>query len=123
MSDIEDFTTAALLAEVMRRVGCVDVRQCWYCRRNIHAHTCKYAESPRFYGWQVEPPVRYRDGADNLGWRTVASRTGDGATVDGSGFTRDVADRLCFAAIERTDRENPADFGRGSTLPGPGRDA
>lgn len=104
MSDIEDFTTAALLAEVTRRITAAESRQCWYCRRNVNAHTCKYAEVPRYRGWTVEPPARHPDGR----WRTTANRTADGVTAGGIATTRDGADVACFGEIDRIDQDTPA---------------
>lgn len=99
--DIEAFTIQQLLDEVARRVRATEARQCWYCGRNIHAHTCKHAEVPRFHGWTVDAPERFTDPNGTRGWIVTATRIGDDRVVTGTGLTRDVADKQCFAQIER----------------------
>jgi hypothetical protein len=94
---------------VGRRMAAFQNRECWYCHRHLHAHTCKHAETSRFSGWAVDPPVRLEDNG-SVGWRTAAVRyfpvpcgTIMDRTVEGVGLTRDMADMRCFAAIARID--------------------
>lgn len=55
-SDIEDFTTDALRAEIHRREEAWRAGRCWYCGQNIAAHTCKFAKPSPCPGWEVKPP-------------------------------------------------------------------
>lgn len=96
--DIEDFTTDELRRELNRRLEADRKGRCWYCGKNLAAHTCKYAiEDTPVPGWEVEPPrfVRTEDCMANEVeyWQVDARNPTTGRHATATAGTRDGATR------------------------------
>lgn len=53
MADLEEFTTDQLRREIRRREEADRDGRCWYCGKNLAAHTCRYATPSPVPGWEV----------------------------------------------------------------------
>lgn len=100
MNDIEEFTTDELRSEIWRRETAARENRCWYCNRNINAHTCKYAVESVLPGWEVSPP-RFVQIEDCMGqaqeyWQVNAKHTVTGNRVIGNGDTMLEATEKCI---------------------------
>jgi hypothetical protein len=106
MSDIEDFTTDQLRAEIRRREEADRKGRCWYCGRNLAAHTCKYATSSPCPGWVVQPPrfVRTEDCMANEVeyWQVDARNPVTGRCSGATGATSDEATAKCINRIRNS---------------------
>lgn len=106
LNDIEDFTTDELRQEIRRREAAEANSKCWYCGKNLAAHTCKHAKPSPVPGWEVEP-ARYLTGEDCMGnaeayWRASARNPVTGRVVMGAGDTADEATFRCIENIVGT---------------------
>lgn len=105
LSDIEDFTTDQLRAEIRRREEADRAGRCWYCGRNLKAHTCKHAVASPLPGWIVDPP-RFVVGEDCMAreeryWQVDARNPTTGRCAIGVGPNADVALEKCVASAGR----------------------
>lgn len=104
MNDIADFDTDALRAEIRRREAADRAGTCWYCGRDLAAHTCKHARPSPVPGWIVEPARFVRDDGGCMGemeeyWRVDARNPVTGRHSGGSGATAAEATEKCLSSI------------------------
>lgn len=116
-NDIEDFTTDELRKEIIKRELLDSAGTCWYCKANLAAHTCKYAEPSPVPGWHVEPAV-YLTGEDCMGrpeayWRCTARNPVTGKIIMGTGGTADEATAAAIKNVQR--RLDPTIIAMGKT--------
>jgi hypothetical protein len=128
LSDIEDFSTDALRAEIRRREAADARNECWYCHQSLAAHTCKHAKPSPVPGWIVEPARFVRDDGGCMGeleeyWRVIARNPVTMRVRVGTGATAAEATARCLASITAGDRRPvpvPAPAGPGPDAPGAG---
>lgn len=105
LSDLEDYTTDQLRAEIHRRQQADARGECWYCHQNLGAHTCKYSLSSGVPGWVVEPPrfVRTEDcmGRDEEYWQVDARNPVTGRCCGGTGLSAIEATATCLRNIRK----------------------
>jgi len=101
LNDIEDFTTDKLRVEIARRERATIEGKCWYCKMNLEAHTCKYANtSSPVPGWEVYAP-RWVDTDDCMGqrlqyWQTDAWHPVMNVHTMGVGDSKEEATTKCI---------------------------
>ena len=105
LNDIEDFTTEQLRHEIHRREVATREGRCWYCNRNLEAHTCKYAKPSPVPGWEIHPP-RYVRTEDCMArpeeyWQTDGWNPVTGTQVIGTGHTKEESNKKCIASAQR----------------------
>jgi hypothetical protein len=111
LSDIEDFSTDVLRYEIHRREQATQEGRCWYCNKNLEAHTCKYAKPSPVPGWEISPPrwVSTEDCMANKQeyWQVDGYHPVMGKHVIGGGDTKEEATNKCIKnAKERQDKWN-----------------
>jgi hypothetical protein len=100
LNDIEDFSTEQLRAEIHRREQAVKEGKCWYCQKNIEAHTCKHAKPSSVPGWEIQPP-RWVSTEDCMArpveyWQTSGWHPVMNDHVIGNGDTKEEATARCI---------------------------
>lgn len=103
MNDIEDFTTDQLRAEIRRREEADRAGRCWYCGKNLRAHTCKLTTTSPCPGWDVQPPRFVRSescmGEEVEYWRVNARNPVTGECRLANGSTAAEATAKCIDRI------------------------
>ncbi len=105
LNDIEEFTIDELRSEILRRERAASERRCWYCGKNIDAHTCKHAKASVCPGWEVQPP-RFVKTEDCMAheveyWQVDAKHTVMRVYAIGYGDSPDVATEKCIRSIKQ----------------------
>ena len=103
LNDIEDFSTDDLRKEIHRREEADREGRCWYCNKNLAAHSCKLAKPTPVPGWEVKPH-RYvppsEEGCDEY-WMTDARNPVTGKVVLGQGSTGPESTAKCIENIRK----------------------
>ena len=104
LNDIEDFTTDKLRVEIARRERATREGRCWYCKQNLEAHTCKYANQSPVPGWEVYAP-RYVRTEDCMGrpqeyWQVDAWHPVINMHTMGIGDTKEEATSKCIEHVK-----------------------
>jgi hypothetical protein len=105
LNDIEDFSTDQLRAEIHRREQAAREGRCWYCQKNLEAHTCKHAKPSPVPGWEIQPP-RWVETEDCMArpeeyWQTTGRHPIMNEHVIGNGDTKEEATARCIDHARR----------------------
>ena len=105
LNDIEDFSTDQLRAEIHRREQATQEGRCWYCSKNLEAHTCKHAKLSPVPGWEIQPP-RWVETEDCMGreqsyWQTGGKHPVMGVHVIGIGDSKEEATTKCIESAKK----------------------